>query len=95
MKVEKKQTEFQQQSEEALKKYMLHVKENTKGYLGKLSAEELNRKIAVPWSDKLTQKSALKRCYPHGYRRHDSRWRVIGGSVANGFGSGPYRGFWQ
>ena len=31
---------------------MLHVNENTESYLGKLSAEELNRRIAVPWGDK-------------------------------------------
>ncbi|MGA3289976.1 MAG: hypothetical protein ABSD42_07060 [Candidatus Bathyarchaeia archaeon] len=35
-----------------MKKYIEHVKDATEGYLRKLSAEELNRQIVVPWGDK-------------------------------------------
>ena len=37
---------------DALKKYMQQVKDNTENYLEKLSAEELNEQIVVPWGDK-------------------------------------------
>ena len=36
----------------SLKMYMEHVKDATESYLRKLSAEELNRQIVVPWGDK-------------------------------------------
>ena len=37
---------------DSLKKYMQQTKINTEKYLEKLSNEELNRQIVIPWGDK-------------------------------------------
>jgi len=50
---------------DALKGYMQRVHANTKSYLVRLSADELNRQLVVPWSDKPDTRIAVETGLTH------------------------------
>jgi uncharacterized damage-inducible protein DinB len=79
----------------ALKKYMLRVKQNTEVYLAKLSAEDLSRKIVVPWGDKPNTKISIETGLTHMVIEDMIHYGELSASLWQTGLEAPYMGFWR
>lgn len=80
---------------DALKKYMLHVKENTESYLGMLSVEELDRQIAVPWGDKPYSEVNVETILHHLVMEDMIHYGKLSTVLWQIGLEAPYMGFWR
>jgi len=79
----------------ALKKYKLPVKENTESYLAKLSAEELNRRIAVPWCDEPYSEVSVETVLTHIVIEDMIHYGELLAILCQMGLEEPYMGFWR
>ena len=80
---------------DALKKYMLHVKVKTESYLGKLSAEELNHHIEIPWVEKPYSKVSVETVLTHMVIEDMIHYGELSAVLWQMGLEPPYMGFWR
>jgi uncharacterized damage-inducible protein DinB len=80
---------------EEIKKYMLHVKENTESYLAKLSAKESNRQIAVPWGNKPYSEVSVETALTHMVIEDMIHYGELSAVLWQMGLEAPYMGFWR
>jgi uncharacterized damage-inducible protein DinB len=78
-----------------LKDYMVHVKENTETYLAKLSIDELNRQIAVPWGDKPYSEISVETVLAHMVIEDMIHYGELSAVLWQMGLEVPYLGFWR
>jgi len=79
----------------SLKRYMEQVKERTEDYLGKLSLEEFNREIVVPWGDKPNTKSTIDTALSHMVIEDMIHYGELSAALWQMGLEAPYLGFWR
>ena len=79
----------------ALKKYMQKTKVNTERYLEKISADELNRQIAVPWGDKPYKSVTVEKVLTHMVIEDMIHFGELSAVLWQMGLEAPYMGFWR
>jgi uncharacterized damage-inducible protein DinB len=80
---------------DSLKKYMHQVKNNTESYLAKLSAEELNRQIVVPWGDKPDTRISVETALTHMVMEDMIHYGELSALLWQMNVDAPYLAFWR
>jgi uncharacterized damage-inducible protein DinB len=80
---------------DSLKKYTGHVKKNTEGYLAKLSTEELNRQIVVPWGDTPYSEVSVETVLHHMVVEDMIHYGELSAALWQMGSEAPYMGFWR
>ena len=80
---------------DSLKKYMLDVQAKTEAYLAKLTVEELNRQIDIPWSDKPNTKVTIETWLTLIVFEDMIHYGELSASFWQMGVEAPYWGFWR
>ena len=80
---------------DALKKYIKQTKEKTEAYLAKLSPEELNKQVVVPWGDKPYSKVSVKTILSHMVMENMIHYGELSAAFWQMGLEPPYMGFWR
>lgn len=80
---------------ESLSKYMRTVKENTESYIAKLSTEELNRQIAIPWGNLPGTKISIETGLTHMVMEDMIHYGELSAALWQMGLDAPYLGFWR
>jgi uncharacterized damage-inducible protein DinB len=78
-----------------LKKYMQQTKINTEKYLEKLSNEELNRQIVIPWGDKTNTCINIETALCHMVMEDMIHYGELSALLWQINVDAPYLGFWR
>ena len=78
-----------------LKTYMQWVHSSTEAYLGKLSTEELNRQIVVPWGDKPYTKISVEKALTHMVLEDMIHYGELSAVLWQMDFETPYMGYWR
>jgi uncharacterized damage-inducible protein DinB len=79
----------------SLKKYMQQTKTNTEKYLEKLSNEELNRQIVIPWGDKPDTRISIGTALCHMVMEDMIHYGELSALLWQMNREAPYLGFWR
>ncbi len=80
---------------ESLRRYMQQVHNNTDAYLGKLSTEELNRQVTIPWGDKPQPKMRIEEVLTHMVLEDMIHFGELSAALWQMGLDAPYRAFWR
>ena len=80
---------------DSLRGYMQRVKDSTEAYLKELSAEELNRQIAVPWGDKPYSEVSIETVLTHMVIEDMIHYGELSAVLWQMGLEPPYTGFWR
>jgi uncharacterized damage-inducible protein DinB len=80
---------------DSLKMYMQQVKDKTESYLTKLSAEELNRQIVIPWGDKPDTKISVETGLTHMVMEDMIHYGELSALLWQMNVDAPYLAFWR
>ena len=80
---------------DSLKKCRLRVEEKTESYLAKLSVEELNRQIPIPWSDFPKTEASIETILKHTVLEDMIHYGELSASFWQIGEEAPYIAFWQ
>lgn len=80
---------------DTLKTYMQRVQKNTEIYLGKLSAEEQNRQIIVPWGAMPDTKISVETGLTHMVIEDMIHYGELSAAMWQMGVDAPYLGFWR
>jgi uncharacterized damage-inducible protein DinB len=80
---------------DSLKNYMQQTKANTEKYLEKLSSEELNRQIVVPWGDKPGVSITIEKALTHMVLEDMIHYGELSAALWQMGLEAPYMGFWR
>jgi uncharacterized damage-inducible protein DinB len=80
---------------DSLKEYMQRVKEKTESYLTKISLEELNAKIVIPWGDQRDTKISVETALTHMVMEDMIHYGELSALLWQMDFEAPYLGFWR
>ncbi len=80
---------------ESLKKYALHVEEKTKEYLQKITFDELNREMAVPWGEKPYVQLRVEDILTHMVLEDMIHYGELSALLWQMGEEAPYRAYWR
>ena len=80
---------------DALRRYMDTVKAQTEVYLAKLTAEELDRKIALPWGSKPETKISVEKGLTHMVLEDMIHFGELSAALWQIGEEAPFMGFWR
>ncbi len=80
---------------DSLKKYMQRVHANTDKYVSKLSPEELNRKIVVPWGEKPYVKLRVEAVLTHMVMEDMVHYGELSAALWQMGLEAPYKAYWR
>ena len=80
---------------DSLKKYMQQVNGNTEKYLAKLSPEEINREIVIPWGEKPFIKLKVEAVLTHMIMEDMVHYGELSAVIWQMGLEAPYKAFWR
>jgi uncharacterized damage-inducible protein DinB len=80
---------------ESLKKYVLHVEEKTNEYLQKITFNELNREMAVPWGEKPYVHLRVEDILTHMVLEDMMHYGELSALLWQMGEEAPYRAYWR
>jgi uncharacterized damage-inducible protein DinB len=80
---------------ESLKRYRQQVENQTDAYLAKLSAEELNRQIIIPWGDKPDTRISVETALTQVVVEDLIHYGELSAALWQMCLEAPYMGFWR
>src|SRR3972149_931106 len=79
----------------ALERFMLRVKSNTEEYLKKLTPEELNRKVIIPWGDTPDTSISIETVLGHMVMEDLVHYGELSALLWQMGAEAPYLAFWR
>ena len=79
----------------SLTEYMQQVEGNTHAYLARLSTEELNRQITIPWGDKPDTQISIETALTHMVFEDMIHYGELSAALWQMGLEAPYLGFWR